>query len=361
MSQGTFAKARRTGGMLSIAFGFWLFTSLPLTAQTDTAPQFVPVPEYVQLVVDTIKARQSRMVGRYDTASILNDINFLNDGVKYEAGDLRTRCYFDFGDLDRFASLVAGGLTGGVVVDTPYIQAVAGDAAALYQNVNTLSVAFSNMEAKYNGFIILKAYVTQPEQKLVQSSYGTYVHEAVHSAAFAAGRTDLDVDEKWETGGIGGAPEYLGYYFFLEQLAIAEAERRALDETREAFLALQGALQGKKPEEDKDLFNQAVKDFMIRTASAAEDFLREVKAAYADTEVSYIAEDTVTMMLDRQMARELIALWGGRADWDRLLADAEGHVSTLQRFRETDDVDQGLPPYFESLFSFFFKKSCLDN
>lgn len=355
------ARLFRWGGAAALAAGLLLPAQSGALAQSGNEPRQVPVETFLDMVTGTIDDRQKRIVDRFDTSSILNQINFLKDGVKYERGDLRTRCYFDFGDVGRFRSLVSAGLTGGVVVDPQYIEDLGLAAAAIYQNLNTFTIAFSGYEERYNGYVILRDFVTTPESRLIQSQYGTYIHEAIHSAAFGAGRTDLDVDEDMEDAVVAGGPEYLGYYFFLEQAALAEAEQAALSETRDAFVAMQAALKGKDPEDDEALIEQAVADFMIVTTSAAEDYLRAARAAFEETEQSFIARDGQTMILDRQMARELVALWGGKADWDRLIEDAEGHVSALQRFREGGSVQQGLPPYFEAMLNFFFKKSCLGN
>lgn len=356
---GTQRRLLTVPGLLILATAMAALSPSPSRAQTDNAPRAISRDDFLNLVADTIDARQERVVEKFDTAATLNEMNFLDDAVKYARGDLRTRCYFDFGDVDKFRSLVSKGLTGGVVEDPQYIDDLGSAAVALYQNVNTFSIIVSSHEARYNGFVILRNFMNTPERRMVQSSFGTYIHEAIHSAAFGAGRTDLDVDEDPGEPVIAGAPEYIGYYFFLEQLALAEAEHKALSRTKDAFMAMHGALQSKDPDDDKALFESVISDFMVQATSAAEDYLSEARSIFEETEQSFLAEGGRTVILDRQMVRELMALWRGKADWDKLISDAEAYVSALQRFRESRAKLEGPSPEFESLTDFFFKKSCL--
>ena len=57
--------------------------------------------------------------------------------------------------------------------------------------------------------------------------------------------------------------------------------------------------------------------------------------------------------------RAVMAMWGGKADWDALIRDAEGNVAILSQL--VSDTSQGnARPGFNSNFDFFFfKKRCI--
>jgi hypothetical protein len=187
-------------------------------SQSAGAAKFVEKYSFLDKLRAVINARQSRI----ETASILNTMP-LNQESYLIAGDLRTRCYFDFGDVERFLELVAVGLKG-VVIDPGYLRATGhGDTLAIYQNVGRFTVLGTSYEAKYEGYIILPGYSPSPGNEAEDS---TQLHEAIHALAFGASRTDLDED------GVGkDAPEYISNAFFVEQYKLSEREHRALTET----------------------------------------------------------------------------------------------------------------------------------
>jgi hypothetical protein len=307
-------------------------------AQAAGGPQFVDPYVFLDKLRAVINTRQNRI----ETASILNAMP-LNKESYLVDGDLRTRCYFDFGDVDRFLNLAAKGLKG-VVVDPVYMQETGhGDTRAIYQNVNTLTIAFTTYEEKYNGFIILPSYSPQPGNDADDT---TQLHESIHALAFGTGRTDLDED-----GPGKDAPEYISGAFFVEQHNLARQEHKALTETLAVLRSLETKLNSLGDNVPEAEVNAAVQAHIGQIYGIAKKYLDNIKRLH---EVMLKNSDH-----SWENVRALMGLWGGKADWDGLIRDTEGNVAVLSQL--VSDASQGnASPDFNSNFDFFFfKKRCI--
>lgn len=313
-------------------------------ALIDTGPagsqEFIDKYNFLEKLRAVINARQSRI----ETASILNAMP-LNQESYLIAGDLRTRCYFDFGDVERFLQLVAAGLKG-VVIDPEYMRATGhGNTLAIYQNVGRFTVTGTSYEAKYEGYIILPSYSPSPGNEAEDS---TQLHEAIHALAFGAGRTDLDED------GVGkDAPEYISKAFFEEQFNLAQREHRALTDTSTVVNGLVNQLNSLGNNAQQAEFNAAVQSHVGEIHARAQAYLDAVKAFHRVT--------MNTSDHSWENVHKLMALWRGNAKWDGLIRDTERNVAILAQL--VSDAGQGTAqPDFNAEFKhFFFKKRCIPD
>ena len=310
-------------------------------SQGSGAIQSIKPFDFTAKIRSVIDQRQNRV----ETASILNSMP-LNDQSYLVEGDLRTRCYFDFGNVHKFADLAAKGLRGAVVDPVYMRESGNGDTQAIYQNLNTLTVAFSTYEEKYNGYIILPAFSAQPGSLAADT---TQLHETIHAAAFGMGRTDLDEDGRGKD-----APEYISGAFFVEQFSLAKLEFNALLETKAILLNLQNEIDGVTDQTPDDFIEGRVWSSLADITIVAQNYLQAVERQHA------------SMLLNSdhgwQYVHELMAIWGGKADWDGLLRDARSNVEALRVIRR--EVAAGNSDPRSSLAgskftSFFFKKRCL--
>ncbi len=290
-------------------------------------PQQIDTAAFSGKLAQIINGLQSRI----ETSSILQSLGLVKDGV-FVQGDARTRCYFDFGDVDTFRSMTGMGLSG-VSVDPTYLEKIGyGNSAAIYQTANTPSRTSASLESEYAGFIVLRDYSAEPGRT---ASDFTQIQRATQAAAFGMGRSDLGGD-----GVGGGASEYVANAFFDQQFRLLEVEEQALKETREAFLKYSK----KSDEHGAALFRG------IHAAAAL--YLKRVEAIYQQAHSTDRASEKVD---------DLIGLWGGKADWEGLLKDVRANVAFLKYLATTaaNGEADGNHPHGEAFTNFFFKTRCI--
>lgn len=248
-----------------------------------------------------------------ETAILLNRMAPGND-KPLAPGDARTYCYLDFGNVDRFISLAKRG-TNAVVVDPGYLRdAGLTDTLAIYQNVNGMSRVIQGLDARYKGHIILQASMAAPGTSAAADS--TLIHEALHAAAFALDRTDLDID-----GAGYDAPEYLSGTFFEHQQRLLRMEAAAWREVlphMQRIVAVQQS--GASDDEIAAETSARIRDIWF----IASNYLQELEEYYQSEVVDNI------MAFNYAYAHELAVHWDGKVDWDGLLRDTRANVAFLQ-------------------------------
>jgi len=294
---------------------------------------------FIAKMKQVINARQ----GRIETSGILNAMPLSKESYLV-AGDARTRCYFDFGDVERFAGLVAKGL-GGAVVDPGYLDGSGhAGALAIYQNVNWLTLVGTRYEAKYNGFIVLRGFNPRVGSHAEDT---TQLHEAIHALAFGIDRLDLDVD-----GRGADAPEYISNSFFSEQHSLLRLEQKALREVLAIQKQLLAALEGIDMDKDEARASRVIRQHVERIYFAAKAYLKGVERLHMKA----------TVLADHSWrnVHDLMAIWGGKADWDGLLRDTRKNVALLRKLAvAVGKGNAGSDEAGDAFTRFFFKKRCI--
>ena len=312
--------------------------------QSTATPQFIDINDFLNKMVAVIDARQSQI----ETASILNAMPLQQK--KNVAGDLRTRCYFDFGDVQRFRTLVAKGLKG-VVVDSAYIDAAGTlikghkDAQAIYQDQGWFESQVTWYENKYTQYIILRSYRASPGVAIDWDD-SKELHESIHSLALGINRRDLDQD-----GSGRDAPEYISGEFFNHQNTLAKLEEKALTKTLAAVNSLASQAASFTPKTSKATVNAALLPHVIEIHQIATEYLDSVNTSHK--RAKYQGDHSW------EMVDELMGQWGGKADWEGLVHDAEQNVEVLQGLVSAAAQGNAQKNFNPDFMSFFFGMKCM--
>lgn len=203
--------------------------------------------------------------------------------------------FFHTGDAGRFIATVDGWLAG-VVVDPGYLLATQGAGVAGFTQpagwTGFSQSLVQSLENRYNGHIILARFDLDNPQDVV-----TATHEAIHAYAQATGKTALDSDDD-------GGPEFLSGKFITDLLPDLKAM-----EARHFEQAFKAAWDCRYDE----------------VARIKSEWLTEI-AEKRYIHANYSAHS-------RAVARDLLASWGGRIDWDGY----EAFVETLGDDDTRDD------------------------
>ena len=291
--------------------------------------------------IRTVLDHRASLAQQRDSTPLLNAMVPNND-QPLAPGDSRTLCYFDFGNTEKFLALAAKG-TKSVVVDPGYLTDRFGGVQAAYQNLNTMSRVLQNLEARYKGHLILMQELRPAGT--VDAVDSTLIHEAIHSAAFAAGRMDLDQD-----GPGHGAPEYISGEFFEHQRRLLSYEKEAFEQIG-PLMAQMVALQTSKASDDEKRIgaSRLIRDMFF----VADGYLQKVKRIYRSEFENNI------MKFNWSEVSQMMAYWDGKADWQRLMRDVEANVAYLQVVGRAAEQDIALEDDAGKRFlDFFFRKPC---
>ena len=306
-----------------------ILVSGPVLGQED-----INVSTFLDKLRTVIDYRQNEI----DAASVLNTMP-LNQESYLREGDARTRCYFDFGRVEEFLTIANDGLDR-VAVDPGYLDALGfKKAQAIYQKVGGLTVTFQAYEQKYERAIVLRKFVPEIGTETEDS---TEIHEAIHAAAASRGPTDIDLDY-----GDGGddAPEYISSGFFVEQEKLIRIELKALKRVNDILAEAQAATNSEGADSGS-LAKWATEQIYI----SAREYLENIKQALVDSKRSRLHV--------HETAEELMSWWGGKADWDGLIADAEKNVATLRAIAVAVSKGEEITGLPDSFSYFFFKQKC---